>query len=80
MNHSQSQTLHKLDLDSGVIFEKQVLNPNELADLLGVSKKTIYRHVSLRGMPCLRVGKQLRFRRDTVLEWLERSSYGAPVK
>lgn len=43
---------------------------NELSKFLKVSPVTLYR-LRLSGMPCFRVGGQLRYDLDAVLEWLQ---------
>lgn len=42
----------------------------EVAEVLRVSEKTIRRLVAARGIPCLRLGRQLRFVPGDVLRWL----------
>lgn len=43
---------------------------HELSKFLKVSSVTLYR-LRLFGMPCLRVGGQLRYDLDAVLKWLQ---------
>lgn len=43
---------------------------HELSKILKVSSVTLYR-LRLSGMPCFRVGGQLRYDLDAVLEWLQ---------
>lgn len=45
------------------------LNVPETAALLGVSEKTIYRHVKQGNVPFYRVGEQYRFSRAELLAW-----------
>ena len=47
----------------------RLLSAKELADKLGVSEATVYRHT--REWPCVRVGPLVRFDYDAVLEHLE---------
>ena len=53
----------------------RLLTPDEAASLLQVSVGFIYEMTSRRGrhrrhpMPCLRVGRYLRFDRDALIEW-----------
>ena len=42
----------------------------EVADLLRTSEKTIRRLVAARRLPCVRLGRQLRFDRGDVFRWL----------
>ncbi len=45
------------------------LTVREVAQLLGVSEKTVYRWVGQRKLPAYRVNEQLRFNRAELLEW-----------
>ncbi|MGH0033857.1 MAG: PTS sugar transporter subunit IIA [Myxococcota bacterium] len=45
------------------------LSVKDVAGLLGVSEKTVYRWVGEGRIPSLRVGDQLRFSRGEILEW-----------
>ena len=45
------------------------LNVRDVAGLLGVSEKTVYRWVNDGKIPFFRVGDQLRFSRGEILEW-----------
>jgi len=54
-----------------------VVNPNEalltlreVANLLRVSEKTVRRWVASRRIPCLRLGRAIRFRVGDVSRWL----------
>lgn len=57
---------------------KLLLNVDELAELLGISPRTIYNGTTKNarikfGIPYIRVGKLLRFHTDDVVEYLEKS-------
>ncbi|MCK5507651.1 MAG: helix-turn-helix domain-containing protein [Desulfobacterales bacterium] len=48
---------------------------SEMASILRVPKSWLYAKTRQKGkntIPCLRVGKYLRFRSDAVLAWIER--------
>jgi len=45
------------------------LSVSDVADLLGVSGKTVYRWVKDGRLPAYRLGQQLRFNRTELLEW-----------
>lgn len=49
----------------------QYLTLDQTAELLQVDARTVRTWVKSNGLPALRVGREYRFRRDTVLEWLE---------
>jgi nitrogen PTS system EIIA component len=45
------------------------LTVRQVAELLGVTEKTVYGWVDTRGLPGVRLGGQLRFNRAELLEW-----------
>jgi excisionase family DNA binding protein len=47
-----------------------VLNATEVADLLGVNRKTIYEAAQRGDIPHQRLGRRLLFERGLVLAWL----------
>ena len=50
--------------------DEDLLTSKEVAPLLGVSHpKTVEKWVRTKGLPCVRVGRNLRFRRGDVLRW-----------
>ena len=49
----------------------RLLTVEEIAELLGVKKSTVYAWVSEGYMPHCKVGKCLRFREKTVEAWVE---------
>ena len=48
----------------------------EVAEYLRVTKKTIYRLLKRDGIPATKVGHQWRFDKNSIDEWLQRSSVG----
>jgi len=57
--------------------EMRYLDIDELAKILGIKRSWVYGQTRLRGadaIPCLRVGKYLRFDLPKVLCWLEKRS------
>lgn len=50
---------------------QQVLNTQEAATLLGVHKETVRRLARKGALPCFKIGKDWRFRRDALLQWME---------
>ena len=46
-----------------------LLTATQVAEYLGVHRKTIYAWIRTRGLPCVRLGGCLRFRWDDVLRW-----------
>jgi excisionase family DNA binding protein len=49
----------------------ELLTPDQLCQLLQVKKSWLYDQVESGKFPCLRLGKQLRFRREDVIRYLE---------
>ena len=56
-------------------MNQKLIGVNELAEILGVPPSWVYAHTRLKGpdtIPCLRVGKYLKFEFDEVFEWLKK--------
>jgi excisionase family DNA binding protein len=47
-----------------------LLRPSEAAELLSVRPSWIYEAVRTNRLPCLRVGRHIRFTREMLEEWL----------
>lgn len=59
--------------------EPKLMTVVEVAEYLRISRASVYRLVRSRQVPVSNVGRQLRFRRDSIDRWLqgkEVSSYG----
>ena len=52
-------------------LKDEFLTTEELAAFLKVPKLTVYKWVSQRKIPCVKVGKHLRFKRSEIEEWLK---------
>ncbi|NQU42392.1 helix-turn-helix domain-containing protein [bacterium] len=50
------------------------LTVEEMAEMLKVNPRTIQRLVNRKELPAVRVGKQWRFRREWVEEWLDKQT------
>lgn len=55
--------------DKGLL-EEPLLTPDEVCQLLAVSKRWLYDNTRSGAIPHVRVGRQLRFRRSDLEEWL----------
>lgn len=53
-----------------------LLNLPEVAEMLRVSRITVYRLVAKRILSVYRVGRRMRFRKDHILGYLEQNHYG----
>lgn len=51
----------------------EILTSEDVAELLRVSERTIHRMVRA-GLPCFRIGRAVRFRKDRVQAYIERLS------
>ncbi|MGD0917319.1 MAG: helix-turn-helix domain-containing protein [Thermodesulfobacteriota bacterium] len=51
---------------------KDILTIEEVADFLRMKKSSLYAKVEARQIPCLHIGRLLRFRRSDIEVWLEK--------
>jgi len=59
----------------------KLLTPQQIADILGVQKSTIYQWTHQGYIPHVKLGKLVRFREKAVMEWIEkRSQAGRPAR
>jgi excisionase family DNA binding protein len=52
-------------------LDQHLLTPNQAAELLAVRTSWIYEAVRTRRLPCLRIGRHIRFTQDMLERWLE---------
>lgn len=55
-------------------FDVKLIGVNELAEILGVPPSWLYSRTRLSGpdsIPCLRVGKYVKFDLDKVMDWIK---------
>jgi excisionase family DNA binding protein len=50
--------------------ELELLTPDQVADLLQVSRLTVYRFITAGRLPSIRIGRRLRIRSRDVDRWL----------
>lgn len=50
----------------------EVMSVDELAEMLGVDKKTIYDKANRGQIPCRRLGRRVLFGRRAILDWLNK--------
>lgn len=53
-----------------------VLNANQLAAALGISRAGAYQLLNTRTFPTLRIGKRLLVPKDKLIDWIERNTGG----
>lgn len=51
-------------------MDKSILDVKGAASILGVSKYTIYRLIAKDKLPATKVGRQYRFHRTTLIQWI----------
>ena len=57
--------------------EDAILTPDQLADLLGVTRGWIYEQAALKAIPYHKLGKYLRFRRSAIDKWVDSAAVPA---
>ena len=60
-----------MQIDSNAEKIKAFLTPEELADMLEISKATVYRLVNKRQIPFNKIGGSLRFRKTDIDKFLD---------
>ena len=53
---------------------ENLLTPQEIADVLGVSKSTIYQWTHQEYIPHVKLGRFVRFRKSQIEIWLEKKA------
>lgn len=48
-----------------------VLTPQDVQDVLGISRNNAYALVHSKGFPVIRIGKLYRINRDKFIQWME---------
>ena len=57
--------------------EDAILTPDQLADLLGVTKGWVYEQAALKAIPYHKLGKYLRFKRLAIDRWMDSAAVPA---
>lgn len=68
------ETIRPATKPSTVHLDGSLLRPEDAARLLAVKKHWIYEAVRDGRLPCLRLGRHIRFTRAMLEEWLEEKS------
>lgn len=55
------------------MLAEPLLTVREAAELLNISSRTLYAHVETNRIPCLRIGRAVRFDREALIEFLARA-------
>ena len=56
------------------MIQKRLLNADELSQMIGMRRDTIYRWVSQRRIPYVRIGRSTKFDIETINEWIKESA------
>lgn len=65
INHHESH-----NPDRPLRLDSPLLKPEQAAELLAVRTSWIYEAVRTNRLPCLRIGRHIRFTREMLEEWL----------
>ena len=57
-------------------YQPPVLNAQQLADVLGISKSGAYQLLHRENFPTLRIGKRMLVPRDKLMLWIDRNTGG----
>ena len=52
----------------------QLLNIDQVSEVLGISKNTLYFYTKNKKIPCIKMGRHLRFKRRSLDKWLRERS------
>lgn len=71
------EKIEKMNENRGTLplieYEKRVYTPDEIQDILGVSRTTIYQLIKTKVFHSVRVGGQYRISKKSFDKWLEES-------
>lgn len=50
-----------------------LMKPHEAADYLAVSPRTLWELTHRRGLPCVRIGRSVRYQESDLARWIDRN-------
>lgn len=56
-----------------------ILNADQLADLLGISRAGAYQLLHQESFPTLKIGKRLLVPKDKLMNWIDHRTGGEPI-
>ena len=62
------------------MVEKEFMTVNEIADVLGLNKQTVYRMLGTVGPKYAKLGRVVLVRKTDFEEWIEKNTKGGEVK
>src|SRR5829696_4476300 len=71
--HRESGNEENMENSQGTAREMELLGATDIADIIGVKETTVYKWCKEGKLPCLKVGKHWRIRREALEEFLRES-------
>jgi len=62
------------------MVDKELFTPDEVAEMLSLSRRTVDRLIAEKKLRCNRIGRSVRVSRKSIDEFLEATKNGAPAK
>ncbi|MBU4311849.1 MAG: helix-turn-helix domain-containing protein [Candidatus Omnitrophica bacterium] len=56
------------------MIQKRLINADELSQMIDIKRDTIYRWVSQRRIPCVKIGRSTKFDIDAINKWIKEAS------
>lgn len=75
MQKNSNNTLPTKFFDNQIVESDRLLTKQDVADFLQVSIKTIDKKVHLEEIPFLKIGRLVRFERNSILAWARGSNF-----
>jgi excisionase family DNA binding protein len=72
-NAAKSENEESMQNGKGTSREKELLGATDVAELIGIKETTVYRWCKEGKLPCLKVGKHWRIRREALEDFLRNS-------
>lgn len=64
-----------MEVSEEISKQKQLLDTNEAAEFLGISKNTLYEWVIQKKVPFVKVGWLTKFKKEALEAWLEQRTH-----
>jgi excisionase family DNA binding protein len=64
-----------MEVSEEISKQKQLLDTNETAEFLGISKNTLYEWVIQKKVPFVKVGRLTKFKKEALEAWLEQRTH-----
>ena len=64
-----------MEVSEEISKQKQLLDTNEAAEFLGISKNTLYEWVIQKKGPFVKVGRLTKFKKEALEAWLEQRTH-----